>query len=466
MCQLLGVNCALTNQQNENQLKYIEIFNTNKTPRDLCIQLYKLLNNILFENQRFIMFIDKIIKEYETSKKHKFYHCHDKARNTELIISKAFYEKVKADLSAIQTVANEERKTIIRKLTEKLTQNLTLTSDEIKKINENLANFSMKYVIKQFIDKNSMCFMSDFTYTIQQNDAIKTLPEYGKKDIYEIAINYPINEATAIPAISITQNESHKKYKVWISKFLQTVAKNIKQFFSQEGGTKRQRSNSSSSDNNSSDNKRTKYEEIEYEEIEYDTNVTTEVNHLYIYLYDSIYDKLLQLNLEEYFEVYKYLLLYEFQYLNEVYYDEKLDYIIYYLTIHLCGIEFKEDRQAIKILLDKEPFNASDAYKHDYIVEINEKMKELDDTKKEDVEMKEATPHKISPKPSINPVTPTKSRQRRESLIERPIYGYGKKLKKNKYTRKNKKAKKDKRRKRIKTRKAKKDKRKKTRKRQ
>ena len=82
---------------------------------------------------------------------------------------------------------------------------------------------------------------------------------------------------------------------------------------------------------------------------------------LYIYLYDTIYRKLLQLGLENLFDQYKFLLLYEFNYLNEVYYSnddgsrDKLDYLIYYLTCYLANRDVTQLNIEIKTLKSQLP---------------------------------------------------------------------------------------------------------------
>ena len=62
-------------------------------------------------------------------------------------------------------------------------------------------------------------------------------------------------------------------------------------------------------------------------------------NLLRIYLDSNIYNNLEYIGLQDDFETYKLLLAYQFNYLNEVFYDDKQLLLIYYLTLQLSGTD-------------------------------------------------------------------------------------------------------------------------------
>ena len=315
MAQSLGVNCVLTNQKDDAKLGYIEYFNTNDDPKLIIIYIYRSINNILFDNQRFIWDLNDI---KDNPAKYNIYHHSDKSKK--LIISKASYEILIHDLNYIQELLRIAKAS---KMTELIAEYQTdSTKIDSKTINRVLDMFKQTYTFYKFIDKDSSVFRDTKHYT-QLNALIPgtivtnyRLPNYTGEWIINL-INVSV-----FPAITVGGVSTKKPEKSGISK-----KKSQK-----KGGAK---------------------------DINLDQGGNTEL--LYIYLYDTIYRKLLQLGLENLFEQYKFLLLYEFNYLNEVYYSnddgsrDKLDYLIYYLTCYLANRDVTQLNIEIKTLKSQVP---------------------------------------------------------------------------------------------------------------
>ena len=318
MAQSLGVNCVLTNQKDDAKLGYIEYFNTNDDPKLIIIYIYRSINNILFDNQRFIWDLNDI---KDNPAKYNIYHHSDKSKK--LIIPAAFYNFVIHDLSRIQELLRQVKKTKMTELISGYQTGLLKINSET--INQVLVMFKQTYTFYKFIDKNSSEFRDTTHYTplkaLFPNIDYK-LPNYSKQLIINLINISVVPNLDVIITNLVNKSVSKKPTTLGIAK-----KKSQK-----KGGAK---------------------------DINLDQGGNTEL--LYIYLYDTIYRKLLQLGLENLFEQYKFLLLYEFNYLNEVYYSnddgsrDKLDYLIYYLTCYLANRDVTQLNIEIKTLKSQLP---------------------------------------------------------------------------------------------------------------
>jgi hypothetical protein len=396
LCQIIGINCNLTNIKDttskktnpgNRSSKYIQRFTAIQNERTLIKELKFVIDNILIENCLFINFLIKLVKnpkdfEQITYKKGK-YNITDEFRNKiKVIIS---------DLEKIQTLLRTEK---IKVLNEHLIKDYSLVDIEktVKDITNQRNNFKNKFKFICFIDEVTMTFHDTQFYTML-NDKILltesyTLENYGSKPIYKIIIdakvipdiipdlpdydikihNEQIDNLREISELDTTDPNFLENLKPLyqiidendIGPIANYCVKNMKQLASiaisalikyrvpphNGGGINHEKDDVIMLYKGEVNTDYPKYDAISdigrlnfsnSSAFYYNKNLEPprQIN-LYDQLDIEINDILVKYDLSEFFDYYRHLLLYEFEYYNEVFYDDKLEFLICYLTINMA----------------------------------------------------------------------------------------------------------------------------------